>query len=172
MIRLFAIIGIIIAMGFMGVALSRGLYRRKHELEQIRFGLQLLETEIVYAQRPLAYALENCGARLNGEIGTIFRNSGQFLQNGEGESGEKALLKAIAVREQFLSLNDEEKAAFKRIAADLGLSDIEDQRTKLRFFQKQLDLAIHTATEDGDKWRKIYGAGGWLLGLLLALILI
>ncbi len=172
MIKAFGVAAIIIGMGLIGLAFSHGLYRRKRELEQIRFGLQLLETEIVFAQRPLAYALKNCGARLTGEIGTIFKLGGETLLSGEGASGETALLQAICDRERYLSLNRSEISTLKRLATGLGLSDIEDQKTKLRFFQRQLDEEIARATEEGNKWQKIYGAGGWVLGLLLALILI
>ncbi|MEE0776732.1 MAG: stage III sporulation protein AB [Bacillota bacterium] len=170
--RYLILIVIVILMGFIGMLACRGLIARRRELEWFYQALSLMETEMDFSRDPLPVALSRTGARIGGIVALVFHRASKILAESPVVGGEGAFLAALKEYRDDLSLNDEDLAVLGRFSCDLGLTDLEDQKKKLNFCAKAVELQLEAARLSEQKWKRICSVGGWMAGIVFALILI
>ena len=78
-----------------GAALWFGAYfamqekYRLQELEELERGLIYLQGQISYLSAPLAEAIGNISWKMNGQLGTLFQQIAEKLEERQGDSAEK-----------------------------------------------------------------------------------
>lgn len=172
MLRYFILLLIVFIMGFIGMMACYCLTTRRRELEWFQRALFLLETEMDFSRDPLHVALEQTGKRTGGKVASIFCRASILLQEAPSVSGEQAFLAALEEARDELPLNDEDIAVIKRIGCDLGITDLEDQKKKIALCAKAIEVRLESACNSEKKWQRICSVGGWMTGIIFALILI
>jgi len=170
MLKLVGAVITVTAFGLTGMTIARKYREYPNQLRLIRSGLQMLETEIVYASSPMPEALEIVGRRIEEPIGDLFLTVASMMtkrklslreawENGLEELRAKSLLEAVDID------------ILRVFGHGLGMSDVAEQVKNLHLVQEQLSNQELKAREKRDKGEKLWHALGFLLGLAVVLIL-
>ncbi len=170
--RIFAFLLLVFSSGFVGTLLGYSLTRRRRELETIIHGLELLETEMLFAQNPLWLSFAHVGAKIQGNVGEMFNKIGAALAGGEYQDSGAAFKAVIGDESEKLCLTMEDKEILLALSSDLGTMDGQRQNRRLASAAGSLRTALLEAGETEKKWRRICNMGGWMLGMIFGLLLI
>lgn len=170
--KLFAFLLLVASCGAVGIMLSLSLTRRRRELEAFALGVELLETEMLFAQNPLWLSFANVGKKLKGKVADVFTKIGQALATDDYSSGGQAFAAVLEAEAPTLCLTTGDWEILAALGCDLGITDIERQSHKLKAAAAALNAAAVEAAATEKKWQRIYGMGGWMLGIICGLLLI
>lgn len=162
---------LVLSWGGAGVILSLSLTRRRRELEAFALGLELLETEMIFAQNPLWLCFANVGDRVPGNAGKVFKKIGQGLTGAE-DNGCDTFKNVLGAEADSLYINAEDREVLLALSWDLGITDLESQGRRLKNTGAALRVRAADAVAVENKWRRIYGMGGWMVGIMFGLLLI
>lgn len=163
---------IIGAAGGLGLIVSSNYRRRVAELHWLRSGLQMLETEIIYASTPLPEALRRVSNRVAPDVGRFFAEVSSLWERSAGESARTIWLEAL---EKYLSssaLLAEDAEVLKALAGSLGISDKADQEKNLLLAKKQLEEQEQIAERERGRYEKLWQTLGFLMGIAIVLVMI
>lgn len=172
MIKLIGALLVIVSFGVIGIMLGKNVKRHGEELRQIQFGLQVLETEIMYGQTPLPKALEIVSQQTKGVVARFFNNVSQELLNGLGETAGEAWSKALEKMQPYSTLTSEDLNFLEQFGQGLGFSDREDQLKRLTGVKIQLATREKDAEIERSRFQKIWQTLGWACGLMITLLFI
>lgn len=163
---------LVVSWGGVGLVLSLSLTRRRRELESFALGVELLETEMLFAQNPLWLSFDHVGAKVPGHAGKVFKKIGQGLAAAEEENGCDTFKKVLAAEAESLYINPGDREVLSALSWDLGITDLESQGRRLKSTGSALRARVADAVAVENKWRRIYGMGGWMMGIIFGLLLI
>lgn len=155
-------------MGGLGILQALNLEKRVRELEELDYGINLLSKEIVYGQTRLPAALAICGQQVEGEVGSVFTQAAELLK-GKDLKPRKAI--EIAVSRCQLASAEAKRILF-RLSDQLGMSGVMEQERFLALALEEVRLCREKAEKQASSQGKVYRWGGFLLGGMLALMLI
>lgn len=157
--------------GMIGMELAKNMAKRPDELRQLQYGLQALETEIIYGATPLPQALTLVGRQTSGQVAEVFSATGRQLADGQGQTAAEAWSKVLNDTEQNLLLNSSDLNILHQFGQGLGLSDRQDQVKRLTAFRQQLSFRQKEAEAEMDRYQKVWRSLGWAVGLAITLLL-
>ncbi|HZK18836.1 MAG TPA: stage III sporulation protein SpoIIIAB [Clostridia bacterium] len=148
MLKIIGSVVVILAGGLIGATVARSYESRPRELRELRSGLQLLETEIIYGATPLPDALERVAQSCRGSIGGLFGYASGKLYSREGYTAAEAWESALDRLSQITSLNSDDVAVLRKLGSFLGVSDQDDQEKHMRLLAEQMTHQIEKAEND------------------------
>ena len=164
MLKFFGAVLIISAFGIWGVSKSKRLKKRCDSLMTIISSLNLLENEISYGEKDISSALSSVGVMENLPF---FRNIAENLKNS---SVFQAFSNALKNDDMCLSKSDRE--ILLEFSQNLGSVNKDFQIGSI-LHTKELLVSSHiSACSDYDKYGKLYRNMGFLLGSLIALLMV
>ncbi len=146
---------VIISFGMIGTLIGKNMAKRPEELRQIQFGLQALETEIMYSATPLPQALKIVAKQTRGAVARVFDTAASELASGEGQTAGEAWTKALKKTRSYLLLTDRELMILEQFGQGLGLSDREDQSKRLTSAKLQLAAREKEAEIERNQYQKL-----------------
>lgn len=172
MIKLVGACLVIFSFGVLGTILGKNMMKHREELQQLQFGLQTLETEIMYAATPLPQALKIAAKQTKGAVGEIFDAVAKELNNGQGQTAGEAWSKALEKMRPYLMLTEGELSFLDQFGQGLGSSDREDQLKRLTSIKMQLAAQEKTAERERSQFQKVWQTLGWACGFVITLFFI
>lgn len=172
-IKFFGALLIMTASTLIGYIYSNIYNLRVKELRELQYGIQMLETEIVYGYSPLPEALDNVSRRVSLEnISLLFSEVSKKLKNKNGLSVSEAWSITLNSLLSKTSLTEVEKDILIAFGKSLGISDVKNQDKNFKLTLTLLKQEELKAVELRDKNVKMYRNLGFLFGLALVIILI
>ncbi len=172
MLKIIGSVVVMLAGGLIGTTVARSYERRPRELRELRSGLQLLETEIIYGATPLPDALDRVAQSCRGNIGYLFGYASKRLYSGEGFTAAEAWESALGSLSQMTSLNSDDLAVLQRLGSFLGVSDQGDQEKHMRLIAKQMTHQIEKAENDARVNVKLWRYLGISCAVVIVMILV
>lgn len=157
---------IITATTIAGFLKARTLANRVDSLIRIKTALSVLESEISFSANSLKLAF----LRIERTVDT----GGMFAEAGEAIAGcgvEQAWKQAVDNSRRRLSLTEHDAELLKTLAAELGMTDRENQIKNIRRVSALLDAASVQAQAEYTQTARLYRSGGILTGLLFIILL-
>jgi len=164
MLKFFGAVLIISAFGIWGILKSKKLKNRCDSLLTIISSLNLLENEISYGEKDIASALSSVG---------IMENLPFFIEIAENlkkSSAFKAFSNALDDTKMCLSQTD--KDILLEFSQNLGTVSKDFQVGSILHTKELLASSRISACSDYEKYGKLYRNMGFLIGSLIALIMI
>lgn len=170
MISLIAIPIIVGATTLIGYTYSNRLLKRSQVIKQVIYGLQILESEIVFGLTPLQTAFDKISKQIPHPANLLFRETAELVQvhNNISVSVEKA----ITNLEKILPMEAEEKSVILQLATSLGKYDTGSQQLHIRNAIINLERIQTIASENYIKYGKMARYLGLLSGLLIVILLL
>jgi len=171
-IKFFGAIMVIISFGIIGIMLGKNMTKHGEELRQMQFGLQVLETEIMYSQTPLPQALKIVANQTQGVVAKFFDTVSKELNNGLGQTAGEAWSKALEKIQPYSTLTSGDINFLDQFGQGLGSSDREDQLKRLTGVKIQLAAREKDAEAERSRFQKVWQTLGWACGLIVTLLFI
>lgn len=172
MIKFVGCIIVVLACSGLGYMLGLRYKMRVMELRSIRMSLQMLETEIVYANTPLPEAFKIVYSKTNAPVNVIFKYMGCSLSKKKHNTVGEAFIAALQDAKESLNINKEDADILISFGNSLGLSDIDGQVKNFNMAIKQLESQEQKAEESRHKNERMFKNLGVLAGLAIAIILL
>lgn len=172
MIKLIGCLVILISSSGVGYIAGSRFGMRVKELRLLKISLQMLETEIAYANTPLPQALEAVYLKSSYPVNQIFKNACELLKKRMYSTVGEAFEKAIGMCSDILSLTAEDIGILKSFGYTLGTSDIDGQLKSFKMVMKQLESQEVKAEADMGRNEKMYKNLGVLAGLAVSVLLL
>lgn len=147
----------------------KDIFRIKNLLE-VKRALNILKVEIEFAKSPLPEALSQIAARLDEEIGNIFKEIAESLGKREHESIQVIWSEAFEKSETYLTSDDMEQIT--ALGKTLGYLDKNMQIVGIDMVVQAINEKISILHESSTKNKKMYQSLGVLSGLLVCVLLI
>lgn len=171
MLKLIGAAIVLLSTTFSGLRAAGYFARRPQQIRQLRTGLKLLETEIVYGATPLCLALDHIARRLNGEVSQLFTAAASLLDENHTLTTDECFRQAIHQTWPATAMKESEKEIMLHLGTVLGQSDREDQKRHIELAIMNLDSEEKQAIEDQLKYEKVCKSLGFLSGLLIVILL-
>jgi stage III sporulation protein AB len=168
--KLVGILLIIISTTLWGFNQARTYTLRPRQLQQLKTGLQLLQTEVSYGVTPLPRAFARLAAKLEEPIADFFSQARQGLN--AGLTAKQAWKKAVVEVNPQTALQDKDRQVLLELGYNLGQSNSEGQVRHLKLARNNLDNLHQEAIDERDKKVKMWRYLGVLGGLLIAILLL
>ena len=150
-----------------------GRYRQRiAELEQIKQMVFLLKGQILYANAPLAEALETVGRRVDGALGKLFCDTAKCIDAKAGEPFSVIWKNQVSGMEGKTALSRQDRLLLASLGEHLGFLDRETQERTLLLYLEQVDTELQNLREHRQERCRLYTSLGVMAGLFLAVILI
>lgn len=144
---------------------------RPKEIRRLIVALQLLETEICYGSTTLPIALDHVGRRVSGVIGTIFKQSAEYLLEYDGLSTMDCWEMGIEKTWPKTTMRQPEKEILLHLGQVLGKSDKFDQQKHIRLAVLNLQKEEEEARGEQQKYEKMFKSLGVLSGILAVILM-
>ncbi|MEG1478371.1 MAG: stage III sporulation protein AB [Clostridiales bacterium] len=167
-----ALVFLVVSLGLSGLILSCALGKRSRELAQFSYGFEVLESEISFAQKPLWQCFFSVSQRLNGVVADIFKEVSLSLKENIYDDGESTFSQILEVNKKRLSCSQQDLETMEKFGCNLGLTDKERQSQSIKSSLAAMAKSLAIAEEKEKKWQRLTGFGGWMVGLVFALLLI
>ncbi|MBQ6907446.1 MAG: hypothetical protein IJQ28_03620 [Clostridia bacterium] len=164
MLKFFGAVLIVSAFGVWGISKSKRLKTRCDSLLTIISSLNLLENEISYGEKDIASALSSVGAMENLPFFI------EIAENLKKTSAFCAFSNALNGTEMCLSQTD--KDILLEFSQNLGTVSKDFQVSSILHTKELLLSSRNSACSDYEKYGKLYRNMGFLIGTLIALIMI
>ncbi len=152
---------------FWGWLRAGELLKREKSLQNIKTGLNMLESEIVFSSNYLKDAFLNI-SRIS-----VCKEFFSDVAFGIEEFGaSKAWENALEKNKKKLALKERDTEILKILASQLGKSDTEQQVKNIRHVKELLEIAQKEAREDYQNSSRLYRSMGILGGLFVIILLL
>lgn len=170
MIYLIAVPLIIGTTTLIGYTYSNRLQKRSTVIKQISYGLQILESEIVFGLTPLQVAFDKISKQISHPASLLFKETSELVQihSDIRVSVENALTNL----DKILPMDAEEKSVVLQLATSLGKYDAGSQQLHIRNAIINLERIHLDAVENFVKYGKMSRYLGMLTGLLIVILLL
>lgn len=158
---------IVAATTYIGFKNAEKLSRRVRSLLAIQTGLSILESEISFSANHLKQAL----SKIEESVHTcgLFQDAGAAIAElGTAEAWRQTVQK----KQDVLCLSKSDVEALSSLAAELGVTDRENQMKNIRRVSALLEDAGKTAQAEYEKTARLYQSGGVLIGVLVVILLL
>ena len=150
-----------------GIMMSYKIKLRLKKLVSIKNALSMLEGSIRFLGDDMEKALLEVGEQTN--TSQIFSRASSTIKE---LGASRAWSEAVESGGQALALNDEDKHTLTMLCAKLGMVDEEEQIQSIERVLNILDVHISSARYDCEKYCRLYGSGGILVGAFIAMLFI
>ncbi len=147
------------------------LQKRVKLLQSLIQCFQWLETEVGYADLPLAEACGRISRRADPETGELFASFTAKLNEARGLTAAEAWAQSLAACQDRLALQGEDWALLEDFGHTLGSTDREHQLNAIRQTLEKLKLQAETAAAFRGKNERLYRYLGMAGGALIILLL-
>ncbi len=156
--------------GLWGHMYASRFLKKRVLIENLITSLQMLKGEISYSLTPLEYAFCKISTWGEDEVSNFFKKLGENLPKNE-----KTISQMFESELQKGSLNilgESEKSYIRNFSHKLGKQNEENEIDNIENTVKKLEQSLVLAKAEENKNVKLYGSLGFILGGLLAIILI
>jgi len=143
--------------------------RRVRELDGLLYGLNLLETEVVFGLTMLPIALERAAQGGSG-AGALFSTAARELRKGSGAA--KAWVAGIRALERRSALKEGDMMPLLYLGGTIGLSSAQDQSRHLQLARRQIEARLEAERRRLPQVARLVRALGLCGGLAAALMLV
>ncbi|AMA72507.1 MULTISPECIES: stage III sporulation protein SpoIIIAB [Aneurinibacillus] len=171
MLKLIGASLVIFAGTFIGMQLGSYLAHRPLQIRQLRAGLTLLETEIVYGSRPLLEALASISRRLTGDVARLFARAAELSAEEPDLAASECWHQAVQYVWRDTAMKEPEKEILLQLGSVLGQSDREDQQKHLKLALANLEHEEMNARDNQRRYEKMCRSLGVLSGILIVILL-
>jgi stage III sporulation protein AB len=169
MFKFIGVFMVLIATTFTGFEFSNRLRKRTKQIRDFQAALSILESEIMYAQTPLALAAERISTQIPEPVAGFFRILQENLNKGS-ENISTIFGKSIEDYSPKMQLKTQEIEVLKQFGETLGKHD--------RFMQqKQIEIALtHFVRIEKDahiiqtRYEGMFQTLGVLAGMLIVIL--
>ncbi|MGI6678575.1 MAG: hypothetical protein ACOX2Q_05775 [Dehalobacterium sp.] len=172
MLKLIGASMIIITCGMIGNLLGKNITRHVEEIRQFQFGLQTLETEIMYTLTPLPQAIKTVESQTKGTVSKFFREIEERLKDGQGLTVGEIWTQSLKKLTPHFLLTKEEMSYLDQFGQGLGSSDREDQLKRLARIKNYLAHREKEVETERSQFQKVWQTLGWSCGVIITLIFI
>ena len=168
-------IGIILVMGatlWFGAYFAMKEKYRLQELEELERGLIYLQGQIGYLSAPLAQAMEGVSWKLNGQLGEIFREMAETLEERQEQSAEEIWMGIWQKEKGNTYFSSEDLEEFLLFGKSLGYLDKTQQENSIRLLLRYIENALSQGRKRLEKNSRLYYGMGCLTGLLIVVTLL
>lgn len=151
------------ACGYFGFRMRMTLKMRQKSLADICASLEALEGEIGFSVNRLKKAFERVD------------RSGLFTlaaENIERDGAKKAWCDAVHTMQTKLCLTDADCDALLMLGSNIGKTDSDEQIKSIRYVKSLVAAQEKQASEEYNRYARLYSGGGVLVGALIIIILI
>ena len=150
-----------------GMKLAKSYKVRAYNLKQIKKGLKIFETKIMYTYEELPELFMDISEKIGGDVGNLFLDVSKNMElEFAGEAWEKC------IDSSKLQLAQDDKEALKSLGKLLGKTDIDGQLNQLRLVNSFLDEQIKEAVLSRAKNETMYKKLGVIVGIAMVIVLI
>ena len=158
---------ILIATTYIGFQKVAALSGRVRSLGALQTGLSILESEISFSANHLKQAFAEIERAVN--VDGLFLMAGdKIAELGAAEAWEKA----VKEKKDRLFLTDTDAQALTSLAAELGVTDRENQIKNIRRVNALLLSLAQAAQAEYEKSARLCRSGGILVGMLVVILLL
>ncbi len=162
---------IIVSCSLIGNHVANKYSNRLSNLKNLKYCIQILETEIVYLSTPLPEALKNVYRKGNKSVSFIFKQIRDYLISNKEHDVLDSFIFICNLYKNNLNLNKEDIEILISLGRILGKSDKEDQKKYFKLVLKELSIQREDAEEKMKKNENMYKKLGILSGLAIVIIL-
>lgn len=171
MFKLVGILGLVLAMGLLGVLKAEQLKARIKALEEfMKMGL-LLKSKINYLHEPLTYIFTRESVQEENRALLLLHES--FAEAGQ-KGGQISQIWAQKADELYKTsaLNNADMECIKYLGSFIGQTDYENQIYQFEYLEKMLQSQIKDATDEYKSKGPLYRKLGFFAGALIGIVLI
>lgn len=174
MLRLAGLLGIVLALGLVGIMKAQQLALRVKLLEDFMQMVLELKGQISYFKEPLTTIFEKVNSKGNTGSSKAYMLLGSVEDDLEEKDAEIAQIWPKKAKENYkgLPLTDADIDIISYLGTFIGQTDYENHLFRFSYLEKKLDSQISESKNDlkvkGQMYRKI----GFFLGAILAVLLI
>jgi len=158
--------------GLWGLSRAWSIEKRVEELKNIRLALGFLEKEITCTHTPLSHALVRTAYFCEPPTAVLFEESGKLLQSRQGATAGEAWRAGMKKLASNSALTAGDINLLESIAAQLGMSDANEQRKVFELLQEELKMQEEKAREEVKSGHKLWTYGGFIVGTAVVILLI
>jgi len=162
---------VLVSSMMIGNLIAKNFLERTQQLRQLRHGLQILETEILYTASFLPQALLKIGKLTEAPIALLFQKTGRLLLCQEGYTAGEAWTKALEEQLASLAIKKSDQEILLQLGSFLGCSDREDQLKHLKLTQEYLQKEEIRAEKEGEKNVPLWRYLGLVAGMALIILI-
>ncbi|MDQ0158597.1 stage III sporulation protein SpoIIIAB [Alkalibacillus sp. S2W] len=162
---------ILLTCTWVGIDFANQYKKRPQQIRDLLQALQIMEAEIVYAQKPIETICRYISKQLSFPIGSLFQRLVNELNETE-ISLDDCWENVIEEEWHFTALKSKEKQIMLQFGQSLGRHNIEQQRKQIQLARVHLQYELDEALEEEKRFSSMYRVLGVLSGLLFVLILI
>lgn len=169
------IIGIALVIGGCGVLGLNNAWRvrrRVEELKNLRVAMHSLENEITCLYTPLSRALSRCADIVEAPARILFAKSFAALNSKQGITAAEAWNAGVDKLEEVAVLEKEDIKVLRLLSTQIGMSNVAEQKKLFNFLQAELQKQEKKAAQKRQAEERIFAYGGFLIGMMIAIILI
>ena len=150
-----------------GMKIASNYKVRADNLKQIKKGLKILETKIMYTYDQLPDLFLEISQNLKGDVGKLFWDASRNMSlDFAGDAWEKSL------NNSNIMLLEDDKEALRSLGKLLGSTDIDGQLSQIRLVNGFLNEQIKEAIEQKNKNETMYKKLGIIVGLAVVIVLV
>lgn len=169
--KLIGLAAVVLSATIAGNVVAAGYGARTRQLGQLRVGLHLLRSEVIYALGALPGALDRVAAGVSPPVAGIFRQAAALLRSREGVSAGEAWDRSVLAAFSQTALSAGDLEVVRALTGYLGQTDRDDQQRHLGLAVERLKVREDEARSDQQAsermWRYLGLLGGLALGLVL-----
>ncbi|MDW7674952.1 MAG: stage III sporulation protein SpoIIIAB [Bacillota bacterium] len=172
MIKVLMAIIIVVICGMVGLLVANNFKLRPWQLRQIQTSLQLLETEIAYAQTPLPEAFSRISQQVENPVSKLYSTSARLLNTRKSCNLQESWQQGLTELMSEGALIENDIAILKVLGFNLGSTDKEEQIKHLRLAKEQLKQQELAAEEEKTKGERLWRYCGFLTGLIIVILIL
>jgi stage III sporulation protein AB len=171
MLNSIGMICILLACSLFGYVKAQHYARRPDQIRLLIVALQRLESEIVYAQTPIAEVFMHMSKQMPVLFSEMFRSMADRLNDNQGLSLGEIWADALQQYWPHSSMKKQEFEIASQLGHVLGTSDFRDQIKHLRLAMSQLQAVEVESKQEQQKYESMWRSLGLLIGALIVILI-
>ncbi len=156
----------------LGFSFGHRYSKRLSGLKELQDMIRLLQTELVVFLTPIPIAIENLWEKTSDSMGEVLKYIREGIDKDEAGDLYPIFKDASYLLEEKYRLLSEDLDVFNSLGKVIGKSTREDQEVQFDYILESLQDLIIEAKEEKNRYEKMYGSLGIILGLGIVIILI
>jgi stage III sporulation protein AB len=171
MLKLLGAMLVLIGAGGLGVYYGLGCKHRKGELEQLRRAFRIMYSETEFGHTPLAVMCDKALAVCDDEVGKIFEEFREVLQNKATDDISTLWKNCVEKGCIGTYMKDEDIQALSGLGSCLGVGDISLQLAAIERLIAYIDDKCSELDKASEKNMRLCRSTGVLTGIFVVILL-
>ena len=163
---------IIICTSRIGFSFANGYKKRIAQIKEMQNALTIFKNDLLFCKTPLSESFKKIVCTVSEEIGNLFLETAEKIDEGLLPNACEAWKKAIDRNLPRLSLTDGDLDILCSFGQSLGANDSAMQVNNADIAVAALEQNLVQARDDEKKYYKLFSSGGMLTGIAIALMLL